>query len=117
MLLLAHNGPTGLGARKDDLWGCDFRESEGDFGDPDLEHAIGHARTAGKPVRAVIAGHMHHAVRGGSTRRWRARRDGVLYVNAARVPRIFEANGRTLRHHVELTIAGGVARAREVLLS
>lgn len=115
VLFLAHNGPTGLGARRDDIWGCDFRDSEGDFGDPDLEHAIAYARAAGKRVRAVVAGHMHHAVRGGGTRRWRVRRDGVLYLNAARVPRIFEREGRTLRHHVELRLEPDRVRAREVL--
>lgn len=115
VIFLAHNGPTGLGARRDDIWGCDFRESEGDFGDPDLEHAIAYAKAAGKRVRAVVAGHMHHAVRGGGTRRWRVQRDGVLYLNAARVPRIFERDGRTLRHHVELTIEPTRVRAREIL--
>ncbi|MEZ4339724.1 MAG: metallophosphoesterase family protein [Sandaracinaceae bacterium] len=115
VVFLAHNGPTGLGAKRNDIWGCDFRESEGDFGDADLEHAIAYAKAAGKRVRAVIAGHMHHAVRGGGVRRWRVRRDGVLYVNAARVPRIFERDGRTLRHHVELTLDADRVRAREIL--
>ena len=111
-------GPTGLGARRDDLWGCDFRASEGDFGDPDLDRAIEHARegSCGR-VRAVVAGHMHHALRGGGTRAWRLEREGVLYVNAARVPRIFERDGGTSRHHVELVIEGGGARASEVVLS
>ncbi|MCB9594444.1 MAG: metallophosphoesterase family protein [Sandaracinaceae bacterium] len=117
LIFLAHNGPTGLGARRDDIWGCDFRDSEGDFGDPDLEYAIGDARELGKPVRAVIAGHMHHALRGGGLRPWRLERDGVLYVNAARVPRIFEQDGRTLRHHVELIVDADRVRAREVLTS
>ncbi len=25
LIFLAHNGPTGLGGQKDDIWGCDFR--------------------------------------------------------------------------------------------
>ncbi len=30
--------------------------------------------------------------------------DGIHYVNAARVPRIFEKDGRTVHHHIRLTI-------------
>lgn len=117
ILFLSHNGPAGLGGKRDDIWGCDFRDDEGDFGDLDLERAIEHALRRGKRVRAVVAGHMHHELRGGGHRRWLLERDGVLYVNAARVPRIFERGGRTLRHHVELTIDAERARAREVLLA
>lgn len=117
LIFLAHNGPTGLGSKRDDIWGCDFRSSEGDFGDLDLERAIEHAKRRGKRVRAVVAGHMHHELRGGGHRRWQLVRDGVLYLNAARVPRIFDRGGRTLRHHVELTVDDTRVRAREVLLS
>lgn len=116
LIFFAHNGPAGLGDRRDDIWGCDFRKSEGDFGDVDLQQAVAHALRRGKKVRAVVAGHMHHELRGGGNRRWRVERDGILYVNAARVPRIFERAGRTLRHHVELVLDGERARAREVLL-
>lgn len=113
VVLLAHNGPTGLGASRDCIWGCDFRKAEGDWGDADLERAL---ERAGGRVRAVVAGHMHHALRGGGKRTWQIERAGVLYVNAARVPRIFERDGRTMRHHVELVVDGGRATAREVRL-
>ena len=86
VLFLAHNGPTGLGPRRSDLWGVDFRREEGDFGDEDLRVAIEYARSIGKKVLAVLAGHMHHRLLGGGRRRWYERKDGVLYVNAARVP-------------------------------
>jgi uncharacterized protein (TIGR04168 family) len=115
IVFLAHNGPTGLGARRDAIWGCDFRRSEGDFGDPDLEVAIQHARTMGKRVVAVIAGHMHHALKGRGTRKWLEERDGTLYVNAARVPRVFREHGREKRHYVEVIIDGERATAKEVL--
>lgn len=115
VLFLAHNGPSGLGERRDDIWGCDFRRSEGDFGDPDLEAAITHARVKGKRVVAVVAGHMHHALRGRGTRHWRVERGGTLYVNAARVPRVFKENGREKRHYVEVVVEGERATAREVL--
>lgn len=117
LVFLAHNGPHGLGEKRDDIWGCDFRKSEGDFGDLDLERAIEHAVRRGRKVRAVVAGHMHHELRGGGARRWKVEHDGVLYINAARVPRVFERAGRTLRHHVALTLGEGGASAREVLLS
>lgn len=115
VVFLAHNGPSGLGERRDSIWGCDFRRSEGDFGDPDLEAAITHARVKGKRVLAVIAGHMHHALRGRGTREWRQEKDGTLYVNAARVPRVFKQDGREKRHYVEVVIERDRATAREIL--
>ncbi len=116
IVFLAHNGPAGLGDRPDDIWGCDFRRDGGDFGDPDLRVAVEYARERGKRVRAVVAGHMHHQLRGGGQRRWRVLRDGTLYLNAARVPRIFARGERILRHHVELVIEPDRVEAREVLL-
>jgi len=115
LLFLAHNGPTGLGARRTDIWGCDFRRDEGDFGDEDLRLAIDHAISRGRRVLAVIAGHMHHRIRGGGNRKWIERQDGILYINAARVPRIFEERGHVYHHHVDLRIEGGEAEAIEVL--
>jgi uncharacterized protein (TIGR04168 family) len=116
ILFLAHNGPSGLGDRRDDIWGCDFKKEEGDFGDPDLRGAIQYAKRRKKTVRAVVAGHMHHHLKGGGQRRWRVSSDGILYVNAARVPRIFRRGKRVLRHHVELVVAADRVEAREVLL-
>jgi len=115
VLFLGHNGPTGLGEKRNDLWGCDFRREEGDFGDLDLRMAIDYALVRGKRVLAVIAGHMHHRIRGGGRRNWCERRDGVLYVNAARVPRIFEERGGVFHHHVDLIIENDKAEAVEVL--
>lgn len=112
IVFLAHNGPSGLGEARDDIWGCDFRRGGGDFGDRDLRAAIDHACASRKPVLAVVAGHMHRRLRGGGERRaWQVERDGVLYVNAARVPRI-RRDGT--RHHVALTIDDAGVRAREI---
>lgn len=118
LIFLAHNGPSGLGARRSDIWGCDFRRSEGDFGDPDLRLAIDHARARKKHVLAVLAGHMHHALRGGGGQRtWLARDEaGTLHVNAARVPRVFVERGKERRHHVEVVVEGDHAEAREILV-
>lgn len=118
IVFLAHNGPSGLGARRSDIWGCDFKRGEGDFGDPDLRAAIDHARGQDKHVLAVLAGHMHHALRGagGGHRTWLYRDEaGTLHVNAARVPRVFTERGTKRRHHVEVVIEGDRAEAREVL--
>jgi uncharacterized protein (TIGR04168 family) len=115
IVFLAHNGPAGLGDRRHHIWGCDFRRSEGDFGDPDLEVAIAHARDEGRRVLAVIAGHMHHALRGGGQREWQVERDGTLYVNAARVPRVWKEGGRERRHVLEVVLEEHGATAREVV--
>jgi uncharacterized protein (TIGR04168 family) len=119
LVFLAHNGPSGLGAAPEDIWGRDFHPDAGDWGDPDLRAAIEHARQRGKHVLAVVAGHMHWAVFGSEQvhRRWQLQRDGILYVNAARVPRVFTHQGRTVRHHVHLELGPNGASAEERLMS
>ena len=116
LIFLSHNGPSDMGAERHDLWGCDFRPTQGDFGDPDLRIAIDYAQQMGKNVAAVIAGHMHHKMKGGGQRRWHERREGTLYVNAARVPRIFRRDDRTFHHHLALELRGANVEAREVLV-
>jgi uncharacterized protein (TIGR04168 family) len=116
LIFLAHNGPSGLGARAQDIWGCDFRKDQGDFGDRDLAEAIAYAKSLGKRVHAVVAGHMHHALRTGGQRQWIVVDDGVTYVNAARVPRILHEGARELRHHVRLRFEGDEVVVEEVLL-
>jgi uncharacterized protein (TIGR04168 family) len=114
LVFLAHNGPTGLGERRSDIWGCDFRREEGDFGDADLRDAITHAKQCGKRVLAVVAGHMHHRLKGGGRRTWRVERDGTLYVNSARVPRIDRRSEAGARYHVRLETDGDRATAELV---
>ena len=127
LILLAHNGPTGLGAAQTDLWGCDFRAEEGDWGDPDLADCIAYASSRGKQVLAVLAGHMHSPTRGRGhsslarpsarfDRAWQATRGGTLYVNPARVPRIWEDADAKYRHHVELEIDAEGAHVREIVV-
>jgi uncharacterized protein (TIGR04168 family) len=111
LLFVAHNGPLGLGSDPR----APFALRRGtDLGDPDLADAVAWARRDGHRVRAVVAGHLHHT--GGDSRRWQVERDDTLYVNAARVPRIFERDGVVVRHHVALTIEPDRVSAREVLL-
>jgi uncharacterized protein (TIGR04168 family) len=116
LVFFAHSGPAGLGGGRADIWGCDFRPEEGDWGDEDLRRAIAHARAAGRQVLAVVAGHMHHAVKGGGRRPWRTVQDAILYVNAARVPRIFRCGSEVVRHHVAVSVGEEGVTATEVLV-
>ena len=116
IIFFAHNGPTGLGEQRSDIWGCDFLPAGGDFGDHDLRIAIDHARARSKKILAVVAGHMHHALAGGGERRWLVEREGLLHVNAARTPRIFVRGEQRFRHHVLLETDGCRTTAEEMLI-
>ncbi|MBP6682169.1 MAG: metallophosphoesterase [Halioglobus sp.] len=116
VVFLAHNGPSGLGDAADAMWGCDFRPGGGDWGDEDLSAAIEYAVSQGRRVLAVVAGHMHLRTKAGHERPWRVERAGILYINAARVPRIFAAKGDVHRHHVALRITAAGVEAEEVLV-
>ena len=108
LIFMGHNGPSGLGATRSDIWGCDFKKEEGDFGDPDYKAVIEYARSKGKRVRAVIGGHMHRHLKGGGKRTWQLTQNDTLYVNAANVPRIRHSDDGSRHHHVELTIGEAV---------
>ena len=62
LVILAHNGPTGLGSNSGDIYGKDFGKPGGDWGDHDLALALQRIEGFGLRVRAVIAGHMHHVL-------------------------------------------------------
>jgi len=117
LIFLSHNGPTGLGDAPADMWGCDFKPGGGDWGDPDLAAAIEHAIGQGRRVLAVIGGHMHLRTKCGNERPWQVERRGVLYVNAARVPRIFVAADDVQRHHVAVTITPEAVEIAEMLVA
>jgi uncharacterized protein (TIGR04168 family) len=105
VVFLAHNGPTGLGGERDAPWGNDFASEASDHGDPDLRAAVDRAHARGLRVLGVIAGHMHHRLRGGGTRRWLERRGEVLFVNPAQVPRVVAERTGVRRHHVEMRLS------------
>ncbi len=114
ILFLAHNGPSGLGDRADSIWGCDFRRKEEDWGDRDLEEAVHHANHNGRKVLAAVAGHMHRRTKSGKRRPAQIEKDGILYVNAAEVPRHRKVNGTKERHHVKLTLTPTTASAEDL---
>lgn len=90
LVILAHNGPLGLGSDTTDIFGKDFGKPGGDWGDRDLALAIQRIEGFGLRVRAVIAGHMHHRCvhpRGALRTRF-VRRGDTLFLNAAHVPRV-----------------------------
>ncbi len=117
LVILAHNGPTGLSAAPQDIWGKDFGlRVGGDWGDPDLELAIASLRASGWRVPCVIAGHMHDRtfVPRGELRTRFVRKDGILYVNSAVVPRIRDGgNGGALAHFLRATLRNGAVEAVE----
>ncbi|MCB9886208.1 MAG: TIGR04168 family protein [Planctomycetes bacterium] len=109
IVILAHNGPLGLGDQPEDIFGKDFGKPGGDWGDRDLALAIQRIEGLGLRVRAVIAGHMHHRLahpRGAERTRF-VRRGETLFVNAAYVPRVVRTPAGELSHFVRMWWAGG----------
>lgn len=110
LVILAHNGPTGLSTEPGDIYGKDFGEAGGDWGDPDLELAIDEIKRQGWRVPCVIAGHMHDRLLtppGGRRLRF-VRHDSTLYVNPAVVPRVRRFNGTTIAHFLRMVWSEGV---------
>jgi uncharacterized protein (TIGR04168 family) len=114
LIFFSHNGPIGLGAEPDALWGRDFGPEPGDWGDPDLRDAIAHAGRRRRRILAVVAGHMHWHLRTGGKRRVEEERDGILYVNCAQVPRIIDSREGTARHHIALGVRHGLAQIERI---
>jgi uncharacterized protein (TIGR04168 family) len=105
LIFLTHNGPTGLGDRATDIYGCDYRKSEGDWGDRDLEEAIRYAQSLGKQVHLVVSGHMHHQnKKTKSVRKWLVESENITYLNAAKVPRIRRSGERVYHSHFSAEI-------------
>lgn len=113
LVMLAHNGPSGLGSKKYDPCGVDFMEPEDDFGDPDLEEALETAYlSCGKRAALVTFGHMHSRLKHGGMRNMVSvdARMGTVYLNAAVVPRVASLGESSLtrRHFVRVGLADGV---------
>jgi uncharacterized protein (TIGR04168 family) len=111
IIFVGHNGPSGLGDRPEDPCGKDWHPIGGDFGDPDFAEAISLAMTENKTIPLVTFGHMHHTLR--HTKQLIRKRifrspEGIIYLNAATVPRILEKTGEKLRNFSLLQMDDGV---------
>lgn len=100
VILLNHNGPTGLGSEPQAPCGRDWSPVGGDYGDPDLRGAIQQAMREGVTIPLVVFGHMHRQLRGhlGQRRMWHRDEGGTVYFNAAVVPRIRTVEGEPWHH-------------------
>lgn len=101
IIFLGHNGPSGLGERPEDPCGKDWPPVGGDYGDPDLAEAISLSINACRRISLVTFGHMHRHLRNTKSIQRRAvfrSPEGIIYLNAANVPRIVEQNGVKLRN-------------------
>ena len=119
LLILAHNGPTGLGERTRDIWGKDFgTHPGGDWGDQDLEIAIADLVSQGFRVRCVVAGHMHDRLANpkGAARVRFVTKDDTFYVNPAVVPRLQVMNSNEIwGHFVRMQwLRGELLRVEEI---
>ncbi|MBH8565351.1 TIGR04168 family protein [Nostoc sp. CENA67] len=111
IIFLGHNGPSGLGDRPEDPCGKDWHPIGGDFGDPDFAEAISQTLTAGKTIPLVTFGHMHHSLRHTKKELRKAifrSPEGIIYLNAASVPRIVENDSQKLRNFSLVTLEAGV---------
>ncbi|KAL2338490.1 hypothetical protein Fmac_012936 [Flemingia macrophylla] len=92
LILLAHNGPTGLGSSLDDICGKDWEfEGNGDYGDPDLAYAISLLKENNEvSIPLVVFGHMHKELAYGKGFRKMivVGADNTIYLNGAIVPRV-----------------------------
>ncbi|XP_027330157.1 uncharacterized protein LOC113846279 isoform X2 [Abrus precatorius] len=93
LILLAHNGPTGLGSGLNDICGKDWEfGSDGDHGDPaDLAHAISLLKENNqRSIPLVVFGHMHKELAYGNGFRKMivVGTDNTIYLNGAVVPRV-----------------------------
>ncbi|KAJ9557838.1 hypothetical protein OSB04_012452 [Centaurea solstitialis] len=91
IILLAHNGPTGLGSNLNDICGKDWVREGGDHGDPDLALALSQLKgNTEYSVPLVVFGHMHKELAFGNGPRKMivVGDDNTIYLNGAIVPRV-----------------------------
>ncbi|XP_057539324.1 uncharacterized protein LOC130817565 isoform X2 [Amaranthus tricolor] len=110
LILLAHNGPKGLGSNRDDICGIDWKPESGDHGDLDLTEAIKRLKeTTTYRIPLVVFGHMHKELSfGGSRKMVAVDADNTLYLNAAIVPRVkYPSSEGSIRAFTVVEISDG----------
>nr|KJB54909.1 hypothetical protein B456_009G054000 [Gossypium raimondii] len=98
VILLAHNGPTGLGSELNDICGKDWVFGGGDHGDPDLAQAISNLKeTTNVSIPLVVFGHMHKELAHGNGLRKMivVGTHNIIYLNGAIVPRVKRSTNET----------------------
>ncbi|NEO66967.1 MAG: TIGR04168 family protein, partial [Moorea sp. SIO4G2] len=111
VILIGHNGPTGLGEQAEAPCGKDWYPAGGDHGDPDLADAIAKTYSLGKNIPLVTFGHMHHILKHTKDRLRTmivTSPEGTVYLNAASVPRIIETDTDRLRNFSIVSLKGGI---------
>ncbi|KAF5788186.1 putative protein phosphatase DevT [Helianthus annuus] len=107
IILLAHNGPTGLGSNLNDICGRDWVREGGDHGDPDLALAIAQLKGNTKhSVPLVVFGHMHKELAFGNGPRKMivVGDDNTIYLNGAIVPRVKRFHDNPLTENPKHTL-------------
>ncbi|XP_020576004.1 uncharacterized protein LOC110021733 [Phalaenopsis equestris] len=122
LVFLAHNGPSGLGSKMDDICGKDWVSEGGDHGDSDLAKALLELRNKRLPIPLVVFGHMHKGLAYGGLRKMIVVGvDGTIYLNGAIVPRAKKLHGRAgssrtnNESHTEVRNEDGSLRAFSVV--
>ena len=113
LILIAHNGPTGLGSSTESICGRDWKAEGGDYGDPDLTAAICQVRESGKSIPLVTFGHMHHELKipRGKRRKIIEVRDDTIYLNAACVPRVIDGSEGAKHSFSLVTMQAGAVQS------
>lgn len=112
LIVIGHNGPTGLGDAPEDICGRDWETVGGDYGDPDLAAAITAIKATGKSIPLVAFGHMHHRLRHTQEQLRTAYKqlENTLYLNAACCPRmVVDKEGNDLYNFSLVTLRGNAA--------
>jgi uncharacterized protein (TIGR04168 family) len=107
LIFIGHNGPLGLGDNPEDTCGRDWGDLGGDHGDPDFTDAITKTLSYGKSIPLVTFGHMHHHLRHRQDRLRtivNTNSEGIVYLNAASVPRIKKIATDTIRNFSLITL-------------
>lgn len=109
IILLAHNGPKGLGSNMDDICGKDWGYGGGDHGDADLDQAISRLKETTKySIPLVVFGHMHKGLAHGGLRKMLViATDGTMYLNGAIIPRVrHTSSGSSIRAFTVVEFSG-----------